>query len=252
MTLNLDGRAAGEDPVAARTARLRARSRRRISTRFVAAIVTIAAVEAGVIGWLARARWFAPRPPVSVETSASGEHVLVAGESGNPAPLALAVGPDLGWIRVTAAPSAGVLGKKTAQTSGATLRIWSPIELKVLEGSRLLGSIPGRDLDLAAGRHEIALVNEALGYSAQQTIEVQAGQTIAIHVAPSPGWVTVNAPGAPEVSIDGQPVGRVPLGPLALTPGEHQVTFTHAGGRADRQRITIKTGETMQVVGKTR
>jgi hypothetical protein len=122
----------------------------------------------------------------------------------------------------------------------------------VLEGSRVLGSVPGRDLQLSPGQREIEFVNEALGYRVRQTILAEAGQVIAIHVAPSPGWIAIEAAGAPEVSVDGKAAGRAPLGPIALAPGEHQVTFTHRGGRTERQRITVKSGATIQVIGKAR
>lgn len=251
LTLNIENRPAVSDPVPARASRVRVRSSRRLSNSVVRVIIAIAAIETGILGWLAYARLFGPRPPVAVATSASGEHMLVTSGSGTPSSLNVAVAPDLGWVRVTTSRSEGILGKK-AESGSATVRVASPIELKVLEGTRVLGSVPGRDIDLPAGSHSLELVNEALGYRAQQTVVVEPGQTIVIHVAPSPGWVTVDAPGAPEVSIDGQAVGRAPLGPLALTPGEHQVTFAHQGGRTERQRITIKSDQTTQVVGKGR
>ncbi len=245
-------RAPLNDPHAAARPRPGAVARRAISTSLVVALALIAAVEAGAIAWLARALWRAPHPAIVVETAASGENVLVSRRSTDAAPLRLTVAPDLRWVRVNAPSSAGVLGWKATDTRAGTIRISSPIELKVLKQARLLGSVPGADLKVPAGRHDIELVNAALGYRSQQTIDVEAGQTVSIHVAPPPGWVTVDASPWADVSIDGQAVGRTPLGPLPLAPGEHQVAFRHPAGGSDRQRVTVKSEAKMRVIGVLR
>ena len=83
----------------------------------------------------------------------------------------------------------------------------------------------------------------------RHSIEIEAGQTVTIHVAPAQGWATLYAVPTAEVSIDGRPVGRTPLGPLPLALGEHTVTFTHSTGATDRQRIKVSSGETIRVIG---
>ncbi|MBA2306282.1 MAG: PEGA domain-containing protein [Acidobacteria bacterium] len=224
--------------------------RTRVATSVLAALALIAAVEAGVIAVLARALWVAPHPAIVVETAASGENVLVSSRSTEAAPLRLTVAPDLRWVQLASPSSAGVLGGKVTDTAAGTIRISSPIELKVFEQSRLLGSVPGAGLKVPAGRHDIELVNLALGYRLWQTLDVEAGQTVSIHVAPPPGWVTIDAAPWAEVSIDGQAVGRTPLGPLPLTPGEHDVTFRSPAGVTDRQRVTVRSEATIRVIGK--
>ena len=71
-------------------------------------------------------------------------------------------------------------------------------------------------------------------------------------VAPPHGWVTLYATPHADVSIDGQPVGRTPLGPLALAPGEHSVVFQHRSGAKDRQRVRVTSGGTARVIGYPR
>ena len=112
--------------------------------------------------------------------------------------------------------------------------------------------MPGADLKVQPGKHEIELVNASLGYRLKQSVEIEAGQTVAIHVAPAQGWVTLFAVPAAEVSIDGQAVGKTPLGPLPLALGEHVVTFKHPTGATDRQRVTVKSGQTIRVIGNPR
>src|SRR5690606_30136716 len=117
---------------------------------------------------------------------------------------------------------------------------------EIYEGDRLLGASPGAGIRIPAGPHDIAVVNEALGIRMEQSLEIEAGGTVAIHVAPPPGMVTIDASPWAEVSIDGQAVGRTPLGPLALAPGEHQIVFRHPTGGSDRQRLTVKSEATIR------
>jgi hypothetical protein len=245
--LDLESREArSQSPAAAPHAAV---ARRTAANSLVAALVLMVAAEAGVIAWLTHTLWLAPRPPVIVESTPSGENVVVTSQSIGSAPLVLTVAPDLQWVRVTSPASDTIPGAANARPVAGVIRISSPIALKVFEGSRLLGSVPGADLKLAAGRHEIALVNEPLGYRLQQGIEIGAGETVAIHVTPPPGLVTVDASPWAEVSIDGQAMGRTPLGPLPLAPGEYLFTFRNPAGGSDRQRVTVKSEANVRVVG---
>ena len=226
--------------------------RRRTISAAVVVLALIAGVEAGIIARLSRALWQSPQSTIVAEPTASVDGgVPVSSRSSQPGALQLTVAPDLKWVRVTSAPSAGVVGGKSTTPPTGTIRISSPIELKILEGSKVL-AVPAVGLNVPAGRHDIELVNVALGYRLRQVLEVEAGQTLSIHVTPPPGSVTIDASPWAEVSIDGQAIGRTPLGPLPLSPGEHLVTFQHPAGGSDRQRITVKSEAKMRVVGVLR
>lgn len=227
-------------------------TRQGFSTRVVAALVLVVLVQAGAILWLARAVWFSPQPPVVVSADPSSADVSFESVAPGPAPIRLAAAPDLGWVRVTTPAADGVLGGRAAGTGAGAIRISSPIPLKVLEDTRVLGSVPGADLELDAGRHEIELVNDALGYRARQVLDVEPGQSVTIHVAPPHGLVTIDASPWADVRLDGKAIGRTPLGPLPLGLGEHVITFTHPTGGSDRQRITVKSEQSLRVVGKLR
>ena len=222
------------------------------STALVAALLLVIGVQAGVIALMARALWFAPPPAIAVKKDASGENVLVSSKPAESTPLRLSAAPDLSWVSVTSPSAAGIIGGKGAAAQTGTIRIASPIPLKIIENARAIGSVPGADLKVKPGKHEIELVNAAFGYTLKQSIEVEAGQTVSIHVAPAQGWATLYAVPTAEVTIDGQAVGRTPLGPLPLALGEHTITFKHPTGATDRQRITIKSGETVRVIGNPR
>jgi hypothetical protein len=221
------------------------------STAVVAALVLIVAAEAVVVAWLSRPYWLGSKAPLAVESGAAGDNVLVTSRASEPAALRLAVAEDMAWVRVTS-PAGEVLGRKAADASVGTVRIVSSIPIKVFEGPQLLGGAPGADLRLAPGRHELELVNAALGFRLAQTIDIEGGQAIALHVAEPFGWVTLESSPASEVSIDGQAVGPTPLGPLALSLGEHTIIFKHASGVTDRQRVIVTSRSTTKVVAKLR
>jgi hypothetical protein len=189
-----------------------------------------------------------PPAPVVVQTAATGGGVVVSSRSGESAPLRLTTAPDLQWVRVSSGGSAAGASADKA----ATVRISSPIALKVYERARPLGSVPGADVRLAPGHHDVELANPALGYRLQQSLDVRAGEIVSIHVAPPQGFVSVYSTPPAEVTIDGQPMGRTPLGPLPLALGDHDITFRHPAGIKDHQRVTVKSGETARVIGNIR
>jgi hypothetical protein len=244
----LAGRLAG--PLAEPPTSAPAAKGRKVSLSVAAGIALLAIVEAGVIAWMVRND--APRSSVAVETNPAGEHMVVRPGVSDPVPVQLTLGPDLRWVRVTAPSTQGVAGGTVDKTAAATMRILSPIALKVFEGSRLLGSVPGADLRLLPGRHDLDLVNETLGYRLPHTVQVEPGQTLSIHVTPPPGALTIDAASGTDVSVDGQAVGTTPLAPLELSPGEHQIVLRHPKNGSDRQRVTVKAGAATSLTAKLR
>ncbi len=218
----------------------------------IATLVVIVLGEAVIIAALARALWLAQNSAITVTAAGPPGELLVSSRSAEAAPLRLTVAPDLSWVRVSSASSNGVVGEKASTSTTGTMQVSSPIPLKVFEQSRLLGTIPGGDIRLKAGPHDIELVNLAAGYRVRQAIQIEAGQTLSVHVAPPHGWVTAYATPDADVLIDGERVGRTPLGPLPLALGEHQVTFYHPSGAGDRQRVTVTSGATVKVIGNPR
>ena len=225
----------------------RGRSDRRVRVLAAAAAVlaVVAGLEAIALVSMARALWSAPGTAVAVQPTAAGEQVIVSSNPANTA-LGVTVAPDLRWVRVTSPDP------KTAAATDGVLRVSSPIELKVFKGSTLLGAASQAGLKLPPGRHDLELVNQPLGYRLPQTVDIAAGQTLLLHVAPEHGWVVLNSTPAAEVLIDGQRVGRTPHGPLPVALGAHTVTFQHASGAKDVQRVTITAGATVRVIGYPR
>ena len=224
-------------------ARASSPSARLFASRTVQVITAIAVLEAGVIGLLVHRAWFAS-PAFSVAQVSEGEQSVVA--PGAPGAMQLSFGSDSRWVRITSVP--GSTSGKASAAGG--LRVLSPVPVKIVEGSKTIGSAPGNDLDLSPGRHELRLVNDALGVSVPQTIEAAAGQTIVVHLAPAPGTLTVVAPVGSEISVNGELAGRAPIDPLTLVPGDYQVVVKHPKVANERQRVTVKAGAHAEVAAK--
>ena len=121
------------------------------------------------------------------------------------------------------------------------IRLSSPVPLQVLEGDRVLGSTATGSIVLSAGRHELQLVNNAVGYSAPLVVDVRAGQVATRTISLPAGRMSVNALPWAEVWIDGKPVGETPLGNLSVSLGEHTILFRHPQFGEHRQTALVRS-----------
>src|SRR6476620_9293957 len=223
-------------------AKPRASGRTRTFGPAVAALAMLSAGEAVVIAGLVYREWFTSPPPIVVETTESGADVVVEGRSATGSPLRLTVAPDMRWVRVVdSTPSAKAAAAKTGQKASGSIQVSSPIDVQIFEHDRLIGSAPGGRLEVAPGRHDLQIVNLALGYELRQKLDVEAGQMVSLYVAPADGWVTLDASPGAEVSVDGTTVGRTPIANLPLALGEHEFTFRHPQLGDDRQKVIVKS-----------
>jgi hypothetical protein len=199
----------------------------------------IALAEGGVIAALLM------RQPAQTENTAAAAppSPIPAEETPDPAePTTLAAG----IAPVTAAPpppqpevADPIAAAANNQRSGG-IRFRSPIELKVLQGERVLGSTADGPIVASAGTHQLDLVNTALGFSVRRAVTFRAGQIANLDVAIPQGRVSVNAQPWAEVLIDSKPVGETPLANLSVPLGEHEVLFRHPELGERRQRITVR------------
>jgi hypothetical protein len=132
------------------------------------------------------------------------------------------------------------------QRSGG-LRVSAPFELHVLEGERLLGSSADGPVVATAGRHELDLVNSALGYHSRRVVVIKAGQVVSIAVTPPNGSVSINALPWAAVWIDGNAVGETPLGNLSIPLGEHEIVFRHPDLGERREKALVRSDRLTRV-----
>lgn len=143
--------------------------------------------------------------------------------------------------KADAAAAAAIAQAASRQRSGG-IRFSSPIELKVLEGDRVLGSTADGPIVAAAGTHDLDLINTTFGYKARQTVTITAGQITSLSITPPNGRVSINALPWAQVWIDGAQVGETPLANLSVPVGEHEIVFRHPQFGERRERAVIRSG----------
>ena len=156
--------------------------------------------------------------------TASARHVVIvqAGVTASlvaPLGLSAASGPVSGWLTVRA-----------------------PFTVEIREQGRLLGTTDTDRIMMAAGRHDIELVNEALGYRVTRSVQVPPGRVAAIGLDLPNGVVNLNASPWAEVWIDGHRVGETPIGNLNVPIGPHEVVFRHPQFGEKRHAISVTLG----------
>ena len=161
------------------------------------------------------------RSPVLVDGLTPGDHIVT-------------LQSDLGVVKqtvtVTAATTASLVVPLSA-ADGAPVSGWlsvaAPVDVQILENKRLLGTSQSDRIMVSAGRHEIEIVNEVLGYRSVKVVQVPAGKVTPIKVEWPKGTVAVNAVPWAEVWIDGDRIGETPIGNLSLPIGPHEIVFRH-------------------------
>ena len=173
--------------------------------------------------------------PVVIDGLAAAEHLIT-------------VASDSGVAQRTITVSNGVmtevvfsLARPTAPVAG-WVALASPFPVEMLEQDEVVGSSGAAKIMLAAGKHEVVLRNESLGFEAARTITVVPGQVISVAIDPPKGLLNVNARPWADVLIDGEMVGQTPLSGVSLAVGPHQVTFRHPqlGDRTERIVVTAR------------
>jgi hypothetical protein len=165
--------------------------------------------------------------PITVIELAPGEHAVVL-ES------------DLGSVKESVMVESGVTASLVVPMSAAAnananasaplsgwISVSAPLDVQVFEGGRLIGNNLSDRIMLSAGRHDIELVNEAVGYRQTRSLQVTAGKVTAVKLEMPQGTISVNAQPWAEVWVDGERVGETPIGNFSVAIGTHSVLFRH-------------------------
>jgi hypothetical protein len=205
-----------------------------------------------------------PEAPVTgqlaVQSDPPGAKVIVDGTERGVAPLTI---PDLApgdhkvelqsdngsakhTVTVQAGGTASLVVPIGAAASGGPVSGWvtvkAPFSMEIREQGRLLGTTDADRLMLAAGRHELDLVNDTLGYRASRVVVVGPGKVASISLDLPMGVINLNAAPWAEVWIDGRRVGETPIGNLSVSIGPHEVVFKHPQFGEKRQAISVTLG----------
>jgi hypothetical protein len=181
--------------------------------------------------------------PVTVPDLPPGEHTVLL-ES------------DLGSIKQTVTIEAGNTASLTvpmAAPEGAPVSGWvavsAPGVIQLFEGGKLLGTSQSDRLMVSAGRHDIELVSEPLGYRVTRTVQVAPGKVTPIKLEFPKGTIALNATPWAEVWVDGEKIGDTPIGNHQLTLGSHDFVFRHPelGEQRHTAVVTLKTPARLSV-----
>lgn len=174
-----------------------------------------------------------PGAVVTVDGERRGQSPLVVGGL-TPGAHTVVLENDLGSVteQVTIEPGATAsLVVPLAAPRGAPVSGWiavaAPVEMQVFEDGRLLGSTRTERIMVPVGRHQLEIVNDALGYRATRVIQVTPGRVSAVKVDLPRGSMALNATPWAEVWVDGERVGETPIGNVQLPIGTHDVLFRH-------------------------
>jgi hypothetical protein len=226
--------------------------RRSLSTWMAVGFGVIALGEAAVIAMLAQGT-SDPRSPVNpaattVESSqtriADAEPSRVTGPGIDQSNSALANAAILDAAARRSldgdASSLATLAQAASRQRSGGVRLVTPIEVKVLQGDRVLGSSADGPIVTTAGTHQLDLINTALGYRSQYAVTFKAGEITSLTIAIPNGRLSVNAQPWAEVSVDGRVLGETPLANLSIPIGEHELVFRHPQLGERRQTVIVR------------
>jgi hypothetical protein len=116
------------------------------------------------------------------------------------------------------------------------------IEVQLFEDGHLLGTSTIERIMVPAGRHELEIVNELIGYRGTRTVQVSPGKVSTVSIDLPKGSMAVNALPWAEVWMDGTKIGETPIGNFAVPVGSHDVVFKHPdfGERRETVLVTLK------------
>ena len=130
--------------------------------------------------------------------------------------------------------------------------ISSSIEMDVWTGGERLGSTADERLALAAGSHQIEVVNEQLGFRTTISMEVAPGE-VADHTLELPdGHLRIDGPTGADVWVGGRLIGQTPLSDTPIVMGLHDVVVRHPALGEWREEVVVGAdAPTVLTVGDT-
>ena len=198
-------------------------------------------------------------------TLAAGAHILEL-RRGVPRviPITLTAGSDVSQYlefveapvtdRLDAAPTAPAPAAESTPpppASTAPLAGWvavkMPFAVEIREKGQMLGTSEADRLMIAAGNHELELVNEPLGFRATRVVNVSPGKLLTINMEIPRGVVNLNAAPWAEVFVDGQRVGETPIGNLSMPIGPHEIVFRHPQFGEKRHAVSVTVGVPVRI-----
>jgi serine/threonine protein kinase len=145
---------------------------------------------------------------------------------------------------ITAAPPAPAdhATTETPANGPGWIAVNGKVEVQLFEDGHLLGTSTIERIMVPAGRHDLEIVNELVGYRGTRSVQVSPGKVTTVSIELPKGSIAVNALPWAEVWMDGNKIGETPIGNFAVPVGSHDVVFKHPdfGERRETVLVTLK------------
>jgi len=184
--------------------------------------------------------------PLVVEDLTAGEHSVTVTSNTGSVERRITVEPATTKEVVFALP-------RLSAPLGGWVSVTSPFPVDLLEHDEVVGTSGATKVMLPAGRHDVVLRNERVGYEARRSVDVVAGSVATIEVVAPKASLNVNARPWADVVIDGDAVGQTPLSNVMVPVGTHAITFRHPQfGERTQTVVVTATGVNRVAVDLTK
>jgi hypothetical protein len=181
------------------------------------------------------------KSPLTAEGLTPGQHtVTLENELGS---VTQRVNIEAGTTQSLVVP---LTAPKGAPVSG-WIAVTAPVDVQLYENQRLLGSSQTDRIMVPVGRHDLEIVNEALGYRSTKVVNVGPGQVSTVKLDMPKAAVALNAVPWAEAWVDGERIGETPIGSVSLSIGPHEVVFRHPELGEKRVVTTVTLGTPAKV-----
>jgi hypothetical protein len=244
----IDGRSAGKTPLSLElrqgryTIELRGRGRTKVVPVEIAAGVQTSQLV----------KWSEGRSvgTLKVTSTPPGARVVIGGLVRGTTPLEIEdlpagshevlVESDAGSVRESVRVRADDVVEVDIPVFSGWLAVFAPVELRIFEQGRMIGTTADGRIMMPPGRHDVELVNASLGIRQNHTVEIRPGRVEAISLEAPNGTLDIDAPVGTEVVVNGQRLGVTPLEALTLPVGTHEVTLRHP--ILGQRRVVVSVG----------
>jgi hypothetical protein len=204
-----------------------------------------------------RVDWTAkPTGSLSVSSDPTGAMILVDGKFRGTTPMTvdgLSVGthavvvemPNGGSIRRTVKIAADQTTNLSEVLVAGWLAVFSPFEITISEGNRLISTDDRGRAMLSPGSHRLRFRNAALGYDEVRTVQIRPTETTTLNLVPQT-TLTITSTEPAEVTIDGARVGGTPITKRRINIGTHTIVLRNGAGQ-QRQFTVTATSDPVQL-----
>ena len=178
--------------------------------------------------------------PVTVDALTAGQHTIE---------VASATGSARRTVTVVAGQAASIVFSlpRVSGPVGGWLSVSAPFDVQIMERGELIGASGAARIMLAAGSHEIVLVNQTLDYQETRRVNVVAGQTALVRIEPPAVNLNINARPWADVTLDGKDLGQTPISNASVTVGTHELVFRHPQLGERRQTVVVTSNGPQRV-----